>query len=88
MTFYYGRYTSYVPVKNGARAYFANVRERMARDEGFKTVADVHANKYAGIGPNASNNTGNSPPDFGIIVPTSAYDNAPQVASTPHPNHV
>ena len=55
-----------------ARRYFENVRDRIARDDGFRTMLDVHTNRNAGIGPKASSRMGNSPPDFGIIVPTSA----------------
>ena len=57
---------------NAARRYCEKVRDRIARDDGFSTILDVHTNRNAGIGPKASNRIGNSPPDLGIIVPTSA----------------
>ena len=49
----------------------------IATDEGFSTIELVHANRKAGILPKASLMYGYSAPDFGIIVPSSAYVSDP-----------
>ena len=61
-----------LPSKNGERAYLEKVRDNIAKADGLSTTQLVHANKNAGKPPNASNIIGNSPPDLGIMVPTSA----------------
>ena len=61
-----------LPSVSAAKKYWANVNDNIASDDGFKTMLEVHTKRNAGMGPKASNRIGNSPPDLGIIVPTSA----------------
>jgi len=53
-------------------AYSAQLRAMMANDEGFNTMTVVQEYRYAGTGPKPSIRYGYSPPDFTIIVPSSA----------------
>ena len=62
--------------------------ESIARADGFNIVQDVQAYRKAGVEPKASSKIGNSAPDLGIIVPISAYVNAPNVPKTPHPSQI
>lgn len=49
----------------------------MAKDEGFNTIIVVQEYRYASTGPKPSIRYGYSPPDLGIIVPSSAKQRAP-----------
>ena len=50
----------------------------MARDDGFRTMLAVQEKRNAGPPPKASFKYAYSPPDLGIIVPSSAKQRAPR----------
>lgn len=62
---------------NASTAYLAKLKHIIATCDGFNINVDIQENKNAGIGPKASIKQAYSAPELGFIVPSSAYDRAP-----------